>query len=109
MKSKLKTEAVDHPAHYTFGRIEVIDAIEAWDLGFHLGNVVKYVARAYRKGKLLQDLRKASWYLTRKINEIEKGEDHEHRRPGKRQNNSGRLRADGARRTPLKPELTRAA
>ena len=60
-------DPIDHPSHYTFGRIEVIDAIEAWQLGFHLGNVVKYVARAGRKGDRLRDLQKARWYLDREI------------------------------------------
>jgi hypothetical protein len=60
-------DTVDHPRHYTFGGIEVIDAIEAWELGFHLGNVVKYVARAAHKGHFLEDLRKARWYLDRQI------------------------------------------
>lgn len=61
-------EAVNHPPHYTFGRIEVIEAIEDWGLGYHLGNVIKYVARADRKGKRLEDLKKARWYLDREIN-----------------------------------------
>ena len=39
-------ELVNRPPHYTFGAVEVIDAVEAWALGFHLGNVVKYVASA---------------------------------------------------------------
>jgi hypothetical protein len=60
-------ECIDHPPHYNVGRIEVIDAIEAWGLGFHLGNVVKYVARAAHKGELLADLKKAQWYLEREI------------------------------------------
>lgn len=63
---------VDHPKHYNAGRIEVIDAIEAWKLGFHLGNVVKYVARAEHKGKPLEDLKKAVWYLNRAIEKLEK-------------------------------------
>ena len=67
-------DAVEHPQHYTFGAIEVIDAIEAWQLGFHLGNVVKYVARAARKGRYLEDLRKARWYLDR---EIQRARDQE--------------------------------
>lgn len=66
-------EAVSHPPHYTFGAIEVIDAIEAWELGFHLGNVVKYVARAAHKGDRLTDLRKARWYLDRAIGRLERG------------------------------------
>ncbi len=60
-------DAVEHPQHYTFGAVEVIDAIEAWELGYHLGNVVKYVARAARKGSYTEDLRKARWYLDREI------------------------------------------
>ena len=60
-------DPVHHPAHYTFGRVEVIDAIEAWELGFHLGNAVKYIARAARKGTELEDLEKARWYLDRYI------------------------------------------
>lgn len=58
---------VDHPRHYNTGNIEVIDAIEAWNLGFNLGNVVKYVARCDHKGTPLEDLRKAAWYLNREI------------------------------------------
>lgn len=60
-------DPIHHPPHYTFGAVEVIDAIEAWALGFHLGNAVKYIARAGRKGDRLQDLRKARWYLDREI------------------------------------------
>lgn len=60
-------DSVTRPQHYTFGSIEVIDAIEAWGLGFHLGNVVKYVARAAHKGRYVEDLQKARWYLDREI------------------------------------------
>jgi hypothetical protein len=67
-----RNDAVDHPPHYTFGAIEVIDAIEAWGLGFHLGNVVKYVARAAHKGDLVGDLKKARWYLEREIERLER-------------------------------------
>ena len=66
------SERIDHPLHYTFGVIEVIDAIEAWDLGFRLGNVIKYVARAAHKGDRLADLRKARWYLDREIVRLER-------------------------------------
>ena len=62
---------VDRPPHYTFGSIEVIEAIEAWELGFHLGNVVKYVDRAAHKGNQLVDLKKARWYLDRAIRRLE--------------------------------------
>ena len=64
-------DPVARPRHYTFGSIEVIDAIEAWGLGFHLGNVVKYIARAGRKGSEIQDLKKARWYLDRAIHKLE--------------------------------------
>lgn len=62
-------EAVDHPAHYggADNPYEAIKVIEAWGLGFNLGNTVKYVARAERKGSPLQDLEKARWYLDREI------------------------------------------
>jgi hypothetical protein len=66
-----KQERVNHPAHYNAGKIEVIDAIEDWKLGFHLGNAVKYIARADHKGQRQEDLQKALWYLKR---EIENGE-----------------------------------
>jgi len=63
---------VDHPKHYNYGAIEVIDVIEDWELGFHLGNAVKYIARARHKGSELEDLKKAQWYLTRFIDKLEK-------------------------------------
>lgn len=65
--SKVKGEAVHHPAHYGSGAYECINVIEAWGLGFHLGNAVKYIARAGRKGDRLEDLKKAAWYLQREI------------------------------------------
>lgn len=64
--------AVDHPSHYNKGKIEVIDFIEDQQLPFHLGNVVKYIARAGSKGDKLEDLKKARWYLDRYINEVMK-------------------------------------
>lgn len=59
--------AIDHPKHYTRGGMEAIDAIEAWELGFNLGNVVKYICRSGYKDDALDDLRKARWYLSREI------------------------------------------
>ena len=61
------SEAVNHPAHYTDGKYEVIDFIEQNGLGFHLGNAVKYICRAGKKDqkKELEDLEKAIWYLKR--------------------------------------------
>jgi len=69
---KVMDDPIEHPPHYTFGQVEMIEAIEAWQLGFHLGNVVKYVARAGRKGDRLEDLKKAQWYLTREIQRTKK-------------------------------------
>lgn len=65
--SKVRVEAVHHPAHYQSGGMECIDVIEAFALGFHLGNAVKYILRAGRKGDRLEDLKKAAWYLNREI------------------------------------------
>jgi hypothetical protein len=67
------SENVNHPAHYRQGSMEVIDAIEGLALGFHAGNVVKYVARYKAKGGL-EDLKKAAWYLRRLI-DIEESKD----------------------------------
>ena len=64
-------DSVNHPKHYNFGKIEVIDAIEDWQLGFNLGNTVKYVARSAHKGKTVEDLKKAAWYLAREIKSLE--------------------------------------
>ncbi len=60
---------VDHPDHYggAGNPYEAILVIEAWGLGFNLGNVAKYIARAERKGAPIQDLEKAAWYLQREI------------------------------------------
>lgn len=69
-----KEETVNHPAHYGGDTTyEVIKVLEAWGLGFHLGNVVKYVARSGRKPGTdeLEDLRKARWYLERMIKQLE--------------------------------------
>ena len=65
-------DMVNHPPHYKVGGIEVIDFIEAKQLGYNLGNVVKYVSRAGKKGTdTLQDLQKARWYLERAIQRAE--------------------------------------
>ncbi len=62
-------DPVNHPAHYTRGRIEVLDFIEDQKLGYHLGQVVKYVCRAGKKdpAKYVEDLSKAEFYLKRAI------------------------------------------
>lgn len=66
---EVRNDPVNHPAHYTSGGIEVIDAIEAWGLGFHLGCALKYLVRAGKKNpeKEDEDLRKAVWYINRYI------------------------------------------
>ncbi len=67
------TEAVVHPKHYTFGKYEVIDILEDWfPHDPLLWQVGKYIARATRKGKELEDLQKALFYLQRRISSIEK-------------------------------------
>ena len=59
---------VDHPGYYRADTgHEAIDVIEAWGLGFCLGNAVKYIARAGMKGDAVEDLQKARWYLDREI------------------------------------------
>lgn len=71
--SNIEHDVVNHPSHYTRGNIEVIDFIEDQQLPYHLGNVVKYVARAGYKGDKVEDLKKAQWYLNRYIRTLEKG------------------------------------
>lgn len=71
--SGAKSNAVNHPSYYQ-GKIEVIDFIEDKGLGFNLGNCVKYISRAGKKNpdKRIEDLKKARWYLDRKIRNMEK-------------------------------------
>lgn len=65
---------INHPDHYTLGKIEVYDFIKAWDLSFAEGNVVKYVVRAPYKSRTVEDLKKARWYLDQLIKKAE--DDH---------------------------------
>ena len=67
-----KNEMIDHPNHYggEDNPYEAIKVIEEWDLGFNLGNAVKYIARADKKGNKLQDLEKSSWYINREIKKL---------------------------------------
>ncbi len=67
---ELKEDVINHPSHYTRGKIDVIDFIEDQQLPYHLGNVIKYIARAGYKGDKLEDLKKARWYLDRYINGV---------------------------------------
>lgn len=68
-------EQVNHPEHYggKNNEYEAIKVIDAWELGFSLGNTVKYISRAgkKRKDKELEDLRKALWYLQHHIETLE--------------------------------------
>jgi hypothetical protein len=65
------SDPVNHPSHYTAGSIEVIDFIEQVvkhyppEVGYHIGNALKYLSRAPLKGNLKQDLCKAGWYVER--------------------------------------------
>ena len=67
MKQILDREMVNHPDHYQGKKMEVIDIIEDYELGFHLGNAIKYILRADKKGNTKQDLKKAIWYIQREI------------------------------------------
>lgn len=68
----MTTDQVNHPPHYGGDTTyEAIKVIEAWRLGFSLGNAVKYICRSGGKGKQLEDLRKAAWYLQREIEHME--------------------------------------
>lgn len=73
----MSKESVNHPNHYggAENQYEVIKVCEAWgmDKDAYLFNVVKYVARAGKKdpAKELEDLKKASFYLNRKIKNLE--------------------------------------
>ena len=66
---------VSHPSHYNQG-IEAIDIIESWDLNFSLGNAIKYILRSPYKGKQIEDLEKARWYIDREINRLKDEEAH---------------------------------
>ena len=67
------SDAVNHPSYYTDGKIEVIEYIEDKKLGYCLGNAIKYISRAGKKDKAkeIEDLRKADWYINRRIQELE--------------------------------------
>lgn len=62
----LKPDMINSPEHYAKGRkFEPIDVIEDWELGFHLGNVLKYISRVGRKGDTEENIKKAIYYLNR--------------------------------------------
>ena len=65
---------INKPAHYTANRkYEPIEVIEDWELGFCLGNAIKYISRAGRKdpSKEIEDLEKAKWYICRRMLELQ--------------------------------------
>ena len=70
-----KKNNVNHPEYYGGQKntYEAIKVIEAWELNFHLGNVIKYISRAGKKNpkETLTDLKKAQWYLSRYIEEYQ--------------------------------------
>lgn len=74
IRSEVRQEhdTVNHPAHYTYGKIEVIDYIEDKGFGYNLGNAVKYISRAGKKNPdtLIEDLNKAIWYIKREIKRL---------------------------------------
>lgn len=61
-------DMVNHPSHYNVKGFEVIDIIDAFGLNFNMGNALKYLLRADKKGNKKQDIQKALWYLQREIN-----------------------------------------
>ena len=71
-KEHCKNDTINHPLHYggKDNLYESIKVIEAWDLGFNLGNTIKYISRAGKKIDILEDLEKASWYINREINKL---------------------------------------
>jgi hypothetical protein len=74
-KEEFKKELVNHPQHYggKDNPYEAIKVIEAWNLGFCLGNTIKYISRAGKKDDTIQELEKALWYLQREINKLKDG------------------------------------
>jgi hypothetical protein len=73
IRAKEDFDPIQKPSHYSEGRkYETIDVIEDWSLGYHLSNALKYLSRYNRKGDGIQDLKKAIWYIQRKIKLEEK-------------------------------------
>ncbi len=75
LTSKMTSEIndkINHPTHYTDGKIEVIDYIEDKKFNYHLGNAIKYISRAGKKDDYVQDLEKAKWYINREIERYQK-------------------------------------
>ncbi|QQO91766.1 protein of unknown function DUF3310 [Flavobacterium phage vB_FspM_immuto_3-5A] len=77
-KEEFKKELVNHPQHYggKDNPYEAIKVIEAWNLGFCLGNTIKYISRAGKKDDTIQELEKALWYLKREIKNLKDGKEN---------------------------------
>jgi hypothetical protein len=77
-KEEFKKELVNHPQHYggKDNPYEAIKVIEAWNLGFCLGNTIKYISRAGKKDDTIQELEKALWYLKREIKTLKDGKEN---------------------------------
>lgn len=74
-EAKESVDSVNNPPHYNYGKVECIEAIEESMTsesfrGYLKGNCMKYLWRYERKGKALEDLRKAQWYLDKLIDEV---------------------------------------
>ena len=77
VSDRMKVDNINHPEHYggaenPYEAIKIIEALEL-DKCFYLGNVCKYIFRAGKKDKTkeIEDLKKAQWYLDRKIKRLE--------------------------------------
>ena len=70
----IMNDIVNHPSHYTDGKIEVIEFIEDKNLNYHKGNAIKYICRAGKKdpSKEIEDLQKAIWYINREIKNLKR-------------------------------------
>jgi len=75
--SQVPQDKVNHPSYYNTGTIEPIDVIHDWDLGFNLGNALKYISRAGKKdvNTSNQDLEKAIWYIKDHISRTKEGKN----------------------------------
>lgn len=64
------SDMVNNPSHYQGKSFEVIDIINDYSLNFELGNAIKYILRADKKGNKKQDLEKAIWYLNHELSKF---------------------------------------
>ena len=70
----MANDAVNHPSHYTDGKIEVITYIDDKNFNYCRGNAIKYISRAGKKNpeKEIEDLKKAEWYIHHEIERLQK-------------------------------------